>query len=315
MGITRNARTLAQVKCRWNKKLDALGLPRIPRATTDLPRTFEAYLEIFQKAQENEQKQIIDNAEGAGMDAVNNSAINSQYMDTLASMLCNKISVLADTQAIQSQKILNKLEGIESRLDALELLAKTRNVDFDEQFDKIRTALAEIRPPEAACAAQVAGDIQAPSPPQAAPQAPLTPIERRRAEPLEPTDHRRESLPDWVVQDLSYDFSPDAIKNMFERFKQYYYENDRILPDYNGVKIKLRQWLERAAENGEAVMSNRALAELENARIERARAENTRRNEEYQRHRAEVSTGAVSQQVNAGLDNILAKLVKRDEEN
>ena len=306
MGITRNARTLAQVKCRWNKKLDALGLPRIPRATTDLPRTFDAYLEIFQKARENEQKQIIDNAEGAGVEPVNNSAINSQYMDTLASMLCNKISVLADTQAIQSQKILNKLEVIEGRLDALELLAKTRNVDFDEQFEKIETALAEIRPSEA---------IQAPSPPQSAPQAPLTPIERKRAEPPEPTDHRRESLPDWVVQDLSYDFSPDSIKNMFERFKQYYYENDRILPDYNGVKIKLRQWLERAAENGEAVMSSRALAELERARIERARAENTRRNEGYQRHRAEVSTGAVSQQVNAGLDNILAKLVKRDEEN
>ena len=277
--IERTKQTLQQVRSNWNKRLDALGLPRISRECQKLPKTFGEYLNYINAEQTKKTPdiKIEQSAEtlntGDGTPSIIGQILDQKidlYMGEIIGAF-NELKLLIETQSRQNETIIQKLGEIAPFLE----------------YD--RNTPVEVQSP--------------------------TPAERRRAEPPEPTDHRRESLPDWVVQDLSYDFSPDAIKNMFERFKQYYYENDRILPDYNGVKIKLRQWLERAAENGEAVMSSRALAELENARIERARAENTRQNEEYQRYRAEVSTGAVSQQVNAGLDNILAKLVKKDEQN
>ena len=43
----RERNRLAGRRYRWNKKLVALGLPRIERGKTDLPETFEEYLAIF----------------------------------------------------------------------------------------------------------------------------------------------------------------------------------------------------------------------------------------------------------------------------
>lgn len=299
MDIIRSRATFRQVKCRWNKKLDSLGLPRIGREVKVLPKTFVQYLvsQNVDRAQYTQpepvsiaqQSQTIAQTEGAP-----SNIEGSQFMEMM-----NKNLEFFALQQAQGQIIINKLTMIEQRLDALELLTKTRNVDFDEQFEEIKKNLATLAPPS-----------QVDQPEQ---QARLTPAEVRRVEPPQATDHRRDTLPDWVIQDLSYDFEVDAIKNMFERFKQYYYENDRVMPDYNGVKIKLRAWLERAAENGEQVMSARALAELERQRQQQMRAENTRRHEAHERHRAEVQTPEARQLVSAGIDEILNGLVKRNE--
>ena len=105
---------------------------------------------------------------------------------------------------------------------------------------------------------------------------------------------------------------------MYERFKQYYYENNYILPDYNGVKIKLRQWLDRAVDNGEDVKSMRVLIDEEMARRQAIREENQRRHEEYEAHRREVQAPEQFQTARAGLDNILVNLGKNkngDEKN
>ena len=297
--MNRNPRTLAQIKSRWNKKLDALGLPRIARTQRILPKRFTEYLEQIQIAEEQaKQAQEIE-----------------QHIDQGTQMEnASKIYEFIALQQAQGQIIINKLAAIESRLDSLELLVKSRNVDFDEQFEKIKQNLAELAEPRPEPQAAAVSAIEQPSstitPIEV--QSP-TPAERRRVEPPEAVDYRRESLPDWVIQDLSHDFEVSAIKNMFERFKQYYYENAYTLPDYNGVKIKLRQWLQRAAENGEQVMSSRALAELERARIERARAKNTRRYEEHEQHCRAVSAPEVQARIEAGLDNILMNLGKNHE--
>ena len=271
----------------------ALGYPKIGREVRVLPKRFTEYLESIQMPPADATN--IDNAR--------------QYEGGESMEIMNKNLEILALQQAQNQIIISKLALIEQRIEALELLTKTRNVDFDEQFEKIRGALVAIAQPQAAVEpAQAATPIQVPTAHQDAPQARQTPAQARREAPPEPTDHRGESLPDWIIQDLSYDFEIDAIKNRFEMFKQYYREKKRIMPDDNGIKIQLRQWLERAAKNGEQVMSRRALIEIEKQRQQAIRAENTRRHEEHERYRREVQSDSVFAVAQAGLDNILAGL-------
>ena len=318
MDIERSKATFTQVKSRWNKKLDALGCPRIGRGVKALPKTFQEYLAQSKVNNEAIKPQDIDYEATWEQQAAQCETTGRNIDGDLSMEMIDKNIGFVALQQMQGQIIINKLTAIEHRLDALESACRPRDVDFDEQFEKINKNLAALRSAVPARAPTPTGTpigsdtavYQGVEPTEAGQP---TPAEQRRAAPPDATDHRGESLPDWVIQDLSYDFEISAIKNMFERFKQYYYENAYILPDYNGVKIKLRQWLERAAENGEQVMSRRALIEIENQRQQQIRAENTRRYEAEQARARMLNRPDVRQAAESAFSDILTDLRIKNE--
>ena len=251
--MKRNRDHFRSTRSKWNKKLEALGLPDIPQDVAELPATFDQYLCANHPAHAEEKYGNTGGNDAENIEPEGNSSGTNLGMQHEQAARLEKLEITVE-----------KLAGM---------------------MEKMAGRIADGAIPAA---------------------------EQRRLAPPDGRDHRGKSLPDWVITDLSSDFDVNEIKNMFEKFKQYYYEHDRPLPDDNGVKIKLREWLERAAENGEQVHSHSRISAAEQQRREAIREENRRRKEEFEAHRkAVLSNPAEFAAGTAALEKILKDLAAR----
>ena len=104
--MTRKQGTLHVVKCQWNKKLEALGLPRISRETTDLPRTFAEYLSENHPDNKTEKPESTGNSNAKKTEA---EGIPSDTIPGMPRVQCKECEELK----IKMEKLTQRVEELE----------------------------------------------------------------------------------------------------------------------------------------------------------------------------------------------------------